>query len=58
MENALDEALEKANEIDQKANATQEEVDNAKAKLDEAKKALNGDPTNKEALKQSIEDQY
>ena len=47
---AYDKALEETKKVLAKANATQEEVDAALKALEEAKAALNGQPTNKDAL--------
>ena len=47
---AYDKALEEAKKVLAKANATQAEVDAALKALEEAKAALNGQPTNKDAL--------
>ena len=47
---AYDKALEEAKKVLAKANATQAEVDAALKALEEAKVALNGQPTNKDAL--------
>ena len=47
---AYDKALEEAKKVLVKANATQTEVDAALKALEEAKAALNGQPTNKDAL--------
>ena len=47
---AYDKALEEAKKVLAKANVTQAEVDAALKALEEAKAALNGQPTNKDAL--------
>ena len=47
---AYDKALEETKKVLAKANATQAEVDAALKALEEAKAALNGQPTNKDAL--------
>ena len=47
---AYDKALEEAKKVLVKVNATQAEVDAALKALEEAKAALNGQPTNKDAL--------
>ena len=48
---AYDKALEEAKKVDEKEGATQAEVDKAKKDLEDAKNALDGQPTNKDALK-------
>ena len=51
---AYDKALEEAKKVDEKEGATQAEVDKAKKDLEDAKNALDGQPTNKDALKAEI----
>ena len=51
---AYDKALEEAKKVLAKANATQAEVDAALKALEEAKAALNGQPTNKDALTKAV----
>ena len=47
---AYDKALEEAKKVDEKEGASQAEVDKAKKDLEDAKNALDGQPTNKDAL--------
>ena len=51
---AYDKALEEAKKVDEKEGATQAEVDKAKKDLEDVKNALDGQPTNKDALKAEI----
>ena len=51
---AYDKALEEAKKVDEKEGASQAEVDKAKKDLEDAKNALDGQPTNKDALKAEI----
>ena len=51
---AYDKALEEAKKVDEKEGATQAEVDKAKKDLEDAKNALDGQPTDKDALKAEI----
>jgi|GEM_PF-1511563 len=51
---AYDKALEEAKKVDEKEGASQAEVDKAKKDLEDAKNALDGQPTDKDALKAEI----
>ena len=51
---AYNKALEEAKKVLAKANATQAEVDAALKALEEARAALNGQPTNKDALTKAV----